>query len=660
MPPFSMLRAKRGPKSRPRTPPSPGSFYSPAVRSPAPWATHNQQQRTAPLVQTRSHTPAQASARAPPSAWGTRPSIETHALQLDLGPSFDAEEGTRPTHTRQASDAPIPPPKTDLPGPKSVRPTPAPSVSAPAVAIAVAETQRRVPTPIKIPRMHVHAPSVTIERTAAPSPSPPAPLTSNLPAAQTPTTASSILPSPDASASIISESAPELVTILRAERASAAVYGIGFGLTLRAPPPLELARQDSATLPREGPYSSRLSVVNPFGTTSGAGPSGLSPIPASCAGSSAGPSSEGGPSPVPALTASASASPSASSKGKSPLLRRSMSTDEGLAKARPETIYARPGTETYTLYVPPEDMIGIVEADTQGQPLGRVQTKETEPSSPVRVRSKTLTERGPRQRSATVDVSPRAAAHTIPHASGSGSVSGSGVTHMGAGQVHHALSYSNLGSIRRARSPSAATTATQPSRPVTPPDSFPAELVGLVGKGIGAGMSTQAQIAGLAFQSGSLGLSFADPLLPANDSSPRVRTMRLQSAPTVSNPPPTTQAPAPPPPSKLSKFARSQFDGFSFLGTRGRSVSETSSAGWAPVQQRERGWTVGAPLSPIAGDGESSPGPPSGGSGVPVRPARPPSLTLKLDPPSSSPLASGSNVGDEQPRPALGRGNSGS
>ncbi|KAG8775203.1 hypothetical protein FRC12_001614 [Ceratobasidium sp. 428] len=139
--------------------------------------------------------------------------------------------------------------------------------------------------------------------------------------------------------------------------------------------------------------------------------------------------------------------------------------------------------------------------------------------------------------------------------------------------------------------------------------------------------------------------------------------MRLQSAPTVSNPPPppSTQAP-PPPPSKLSKFARSQFDGFSFLGTRGRSVSETSSAGWAPVQQRERGWTVGAPLSPIAGDGESSPGPgpPSGGSGVPVRPARPPSLTLKLDPPSSSPLASGSNVGDEQPRPALGRGNSGS
>lgn len=36
MPPFSMLRTKKIRKSRPQTPPSPSSFYSP-VRSPAPW-----------------------------------------------------------------------------------------------------------------------------------------------------------------------------------------------------------------------------------------------------------------------------------------------------------------------------------------------------------------------------------------------------------------------------------------------------------------------------------------------------------------------------------------------------------------------------------------------------------------------------------------------
>ncbi|KAG9084793.1 hypothetical protein FRC07_013551, partial [Ceratobasidium sp. 392] len=511
MPPFSMLRTKRGPKNRPRTPPSPGSFYSPVVRSPAPWATQ-QQQRAVPLAQTRSHTPAQV--RAPPSAWGTRPSIESHALQLDLGPKFEGDVEEK-RHTRHPSDAPIPPPKTELAGPKPVRPAPASSVSAPTVL-----PERRVPTPIKIPRMHVHAPSVTIERTSTLEPSPV--LTSsqsNANTAQTPTTGSSAFPSPDAS--VISESAPELVTILRAERASAAVYGLGFGLTLRAPPPLELARQDSATLPREGPYSSRLSVVN-VPATNGAGPSGLSPIPASCPGST-GPSSDGGPSPVPALVASTSTSPS--SKGKSPILRRSMSTDEGLAKARPETIYARPGTETYTLYVPAEDMLEIVEAD-----------REKEASSPVRVRSKTLVERGPmRQRSAT-DVSPRTATHPVTNPQPSG-------------QVH-------MGSIRRARSPSAATTATQPSRPITPPDTFPAEFVG---KGLGAGMSTQAQIAGLAFQSGSLGLSFVDP--PQSES-PRVRTMRLQSAPNAScsgSGPSSSQA-APPPPSKLSKFARSQFD----------------------------------------------------------------------------------------------------
>ncbi|KAG8770771.1 hypothetical protein FRC12_004065 [Ceratobasidium sp. 428] len=287
------------------------------------------------------------------------------------------------------------PPKTDLLGPKPVRPISAASVSALAVACAVTETQRRVPTPIKIPRMHVHAPSVAIEHTAAPSPSPLAPLTSNLPPAQTPTTGSLILPSPDTPASIISKSAPEPVAILRAERASAA---------------------DSAALPREGPYSSWLSVANPpFGSTSGAGPSGLLPIPASCAGSSAGPSSEGVPSPVPASAS-------------------------------------------------------VVEANTQGQPLERVQTQEAAPSSPLRVRSETLIGHGPRQRFATVNISPHVATRTIPHVSGLGvaSSSGSGVTHMGVGQVP-----SGARVLHRPRPRDAILPA------ITPPGLFPTELVGV-------------------------------------------------------------------------------------------------------------------------------------------------------------------------------------
>ncbi|QRW13514.1 Nascent polypeptide-associated complex subunit alpha, muscle-specific form [Ceratobasidium sp. AG-Ba] len=610
MPPFSMLRTKKGAKSsaRPRTPPSPGSFYSP-VRSPAPWLPQPHPSRSS-IVQTWSREP-QLSASVPsssttsstapakphpPSAWAfdARQARETPGLQLDLGPAFESEDVRQSMHSRRPSEPPTPPPKGPLAA-QVARPS-ASAVVLPAVA-AVAESQRRVPTPIKIPRMHVHAPSVTIERTPATqsqSSTPAARSQSPPPSSNpTPSTGSSVLPSPDASASIISESAPELVTILRAERASATVYGLGFGLTLRPTDAAQmtgLARQDSATLPREGPYT--MPGLSPMP------PNGLSPVPGS---SSTGPSDA--PSPP-------------SSKGKSPL-RRSMSTDEGLARA------------TYSQYVPAEDMAGIVEVPTS--PFPASPSRPDEPTSPMRVRSKTLTERRDRdqdqagsshmsrQRSATVDLAP----------------------HIGVVSGSHAAPGSSS-NIRRARSPSGATTLTHPSRPVTPPDSFPPELVGLVGmmgrKGSGAGMTTQAQVAGLALQTGTLGLSYLDP--PSPSDSPRVRTMRLQSAP---NPAPT---PAPAPASMLSKFARSQFEGFSF--SRGRSVSETSAAA-LPIQQRERGWTVGAPpLSPIAGEVEVSPP-----AGVPVRPARPPSLTLKLDEPAPV-------VTVEDPKPALRRGNSGS
>lgn len=114
MPPFSMLRTKKSRKLRPRTPPSPGSFYAPA-RSPAPWAA-------APLLnRVRSNSEASGSGasldpqgsrqqgsvgrRAPPSAWGftdvekslPKPpqrtgSKDSHApaLQLELGTPQDA------------------------------------------------------------------------------------------------------------------------------------------------------------------------------------------------------------------------------------------------------------------------------------------------------------------------------------------------------------------------------------------------------------------------------------------------------------------------------------------------------------------------------------------------------------------------------------------
>ncbi|KAG8744539.1 hypothetical protein FRC10_009991 [Ceratobasidium sp. 414] len=629
MPPFSMLRAKRA-KPRPRTPPSPGSFYSP-VRSPAPWAPRPAPPRSCA-----------ESARHPPSAWPEQhQGPRDQALQLDLGPAFEGEldqQPRRPSEPRGTGGEPS--------GARPVRPTPGPST--------VHEAPRHVPAPIKIPRMHVHAPSVTIERTPAgrsPSPLPnpalnPTLSNPNLNSTPTPTTGSS------ASESVLSDSAPEIVTILRAERASA----VGFGLTLR---PTDLgqlagfARQDSATLPREGPYT-RLSVLAP--AVSGDGLPAVPPVQPTAS------------VPIPTPAPSTSVSPASSSKplSNSPILRRSMSTDEGLAKARPGTIYARPGTETYTMF-----MDGIVEGDVPFPPSdeqekedGSAQDKgKGREHSPMRVRSKTLAECGPRQRSATVD------AGTSPRTSGVASGS-----HVGFGQVHmHTASGSNIHlfasssasssatahvsahagpnpnshgpNIRRARSPSGATTITHPSRPITPPDAFSSDLVG---KGLGTGMSTQAQVAGLALQSGNLGLSsYFDPPSPLpGTESPRVRTMRLQSAPNASNSGSSSTA-------KLSKFARSQLDSFNFLGTRGRSVSDTSAAA-LPIQQRERGWTVGAPpLSPIAGDGESTPSP-----GPPVRPARPPSLTLQLDPPVPSfvPVA----TTGEEPRAALGRGNSGS
>ncbi|KAF8607345.1 hypothetical protein BDV93DRAFT_520215 [Ceratobasidium sp. AG-I] len=816
MPPFSMLRTKKGRKSRPRTPPSPSSFYSPA-RSPAPWIagsssqqagpsqparTPVQPQATAPLSRTRSRDASgsrvpflarhrthsmvdptdghpgamrdsqgsssygqgsQGPSKLPPSAWSFVPEITAEkalprpprqsssdtvtatrndygpALQLDLGSSrtpdddlsswfqFESEThsvnmvdsgkgvfaGPEGVQSRRPSAAssflPHDSPRTrgaplgEVPGPKSSRPL---LPSMPSGSSDLVNTHRRVPTPIKIPRTHVHAPSVTIERTPAarsPSPSPSGSVATTNHSAQptlastsnsTPTTSSSAVsgqPSPDPS--MISESAPELVTVLRAERASAAMYGIGFGLTLRPSDSVEqyynagaFARQDSATLPREGPYMTRASVVN--GRLSPTpGPSGLSPVPGS---SSTGPSmsaglSEGSPLAAPPVNGAAALSPAPSSsvalapsapasstattadKGKSPVLRRSISTDEGLAKSsrsRPETIYA-PQSGIHRISEIPS---------TPRTPAPQESPSSASPMrSPTRHRAKTLASPGEERRSPSLASGRELTGREIYMSVGRESpLSGSrqrALTVDGNPRAHQA---STPGSgIRRSRSPSAATTTTtHPSRPVTPPDAHPLPLPVPVQRTLKTGnMSTQAQVADLAIQTGGLPV-LVEPDITAPAPSPTspvrlsylespqppVRTMRLQSAPQISSvspapgpalslPGPSIPAPvptatgssAPGPASLLSKFARSQmsFEGFSFLGGRSRSVSDTTVV--QPPMQRERGWTVASsPLSPIAADGEASPSASSGvspGMGIPVRPARRPSLTLTDDPP---------------------------
>lgn len=594
-------------------------------------------------------------------------------------------------------------------------------------------THRHVPTPIKIPRTHVHAPSVTIERTPAarsPSPSPSGSVATTNHSAQptlastsnsTPTTSSSaVSPQPSPDPSMLSDSAPEFVTVLRAERASAAMLGLGFGLTLRPSDSAEhhynasgFARQDSATLPREGPYMSRASVVN--GRLSPApGATGLSPIPGS---SSTGPSmsaglAEGSPlapsasgaaalSPAPPSSAVASAPVSSAGKGKSPALRRSISTDEGLAKSsRSGNTYARPET----IYAPQSGIHRISEIpSTPHTPGSELRPQESPVSasprrSPTRHRSKTLASPGEERRSPSLASGRELTGREMYVNLGRESpLTGSRQRALTVDANPRAHQPSGSG-IRRSRSPSGATTATtHPSRPITPPDAhpFPVQRVPKAGAG---NMSTQAQVADLAIQTGVLVESVQAPVIPAPAPSPTsptclaylespappsvqpVRTMRLQSAPQMSsmgvsaspvsvpapNLPPApvpvgSSAPGPGPATLLSKFARSQmsFENFSFLGSRSRSVSDTTVA--PPPMQRERGWTVGtSPLSPIAADGEASPSASSGASpSVPVRPARRPSLTLRDDPPI---VAVGSSVvvDAHDYRPRLAHSNSGS
>ncbi|CUA67223.1 Nascent polypeptide-associated complex subunit alpha, muscle-specific form [Rhizoctonia solani] len=255
MPPFSsMLRTKRGRKTRPRTPPSPESFYSPSIAvSPMPWARERANSDAGTI---RSNEPVLGRRVAPPSAWTDkslpRPphpprSASREGLQLDLG-----EGPSRPSHSRQPS------------GPSTSSPRKAPGMHAPSplgepsgsnsssslvppesgpVSVSGSKTSgeipRRVPSPIKIPRAHVHAPNVTIQR--SPSPSSTRPVSNCLSS----TSGSCSSPAPS--------EIPELMTVLRAERASASMLGFTLRVESARLSAFGSVRMDSATLPVEEP-----------------------------------------------------------------------------------------------------------------------------------------------------------------------------------------------------------------------------------------------------------------------------------------------------------------------------------------------------------------------------------------------------------------------
>ncbi|KAH7337592.1 hypothetical protein B0J17DRAFT_431966 [Rhizoctonia solani] len=251
MPPFSsMLRTKKGRKSRPRTPPSPGSFYSPSVaRSPAPWISERAS------IDASSNEPSghgSIGRRAPPpSAWADRAlprpprSTSKDGLQLDLGEDLAGpSQPQRPLSTSS--------PRTKTPGLHVPSPLGEPNSPVPASLelgpvsgskTLLADAQRKVPTPIKIPRAHVNAPSVTIQRSPSPCSSSARPA-SNCPSS----TSGSISASPAPS-----EGAPELMSVLRAERASASMLGLGFTLreSVNRLSAFGSVRMDSATLPVE-------------------------------------------------------------------------------------------------------------------------------------------------------------------------------------------------------------------------------------------------------------------------------------------------------------------------------------------------------------------------------------------------------------------------
>ncbi|CAE6497092.1 unnamed protein product [Rhizoctonia solani] len=569
MPPFSsMLRTKKGRKSRPRTPPSPGSFYSPAVeRSPAPWS---RERASSDASRNEPHT----LRKAPPSAWASntlpRPpprSSSREGLQLDLGE--DPSQSRRPsvsTSSPRKRPALHTAPESGSSSALSV-PEPGPVSGSKTL---LADAQRRVPTPIKIPRPHVNAPSVTIQR--SPSPTPSARPASNCPSS----TSGSISASPGPS----SESVPEVMSVLRAERASASMLGLGFTLreSTNRLSAFGSVRMDSATLPveEESKVEARNTLRRSTSTDEGLSTSIYPPPPVRR------PETERQPARPATVYAIHRISEVPSPLGAGSFL-------DPMATELPSFLpHTRPSSE----YVPPSSVF----------PPGSSFLPGCEPSSPLRQRSQTITTPGERVTGRELYKSAgrqRSASATSPS-------SKPGPTP----------------NIKRSRSPSGATATTHASRPATPPDahlpiptrsknltalnSASANSVASPGNtagsavsapgfsGVSSGSSLQLPSSSTLF---SLSQLSTGPSSGTSLDSPLSRTARLASAPNA-----TMMGGAAP---ILSKFTRQPlgFENFSFLGNRGRSGSAS---------------VTGSATSEVAE--------------VPTRPARPPSLSLRDDP----------------------------
>ncbi|KAF8752345.1 hypothetical protein RHS01_07920 [Rhizoctonia solani] len=643
MPPFSsMLRTKKGRKSRPRTPPSPGSFYSPSIaRSPAPWVPL-ERASTSSDVNEPVYSGSVGRRAPPPSAWAERTlvrppprSASKDNVVLDLN-----EDPYGPTHSRRPSAASTSSPRIQAPalhvpsrtlgessGPSSnlssnvngnanatAEPGPVSGLK-----LSLVDAHRRVPTPIKIPRAH-NAPSVTIQR--SPSPSPSARPVSNCPSSAH---SGSILASPAPS-----EGAPELMTVLRAERASASVLGLGFSLKGEVLVALgggggEEERDDVVVSPSSSVSSApRAGLRRSTSTEEGLGGSLYPPPPV-----------------------------------------RRPNTDISIGSGRPATVYAmdRISEVPSPSFLDPTNALSPG-AGGSGRPTSTYSRSHSPSSSFPPTGSFFIDEdeeptSPPRQRQRSVSVS----------ASNANSNSNSAMA------------------IRRARSPSGATAMTYASRPVTPPDAHPLPLPSLPGPGLagtapgvtipgrtknlqgpnmagnysvassGAG-STGTWSASLGFSSASGFGSYSFSPQPASSTSsqptpsssgatqpptslfgshtalssgttqptpstgsgssssldsPPPRTTRLGSAPNATTTNTNMVATTAFPPI-LSKFTRQPlgFENFSFLGGRGRSASEVTRGG--------------AEIAKSA-----------------TRPARPPSLCLRDDPPEPVRLAHSSS-----------------
>ncbi|CAE6429899.1 unnamed protein product [Rhizoctonia solani] len=535
MPPFSsMLRTKRGRKSRPRTPPSPGSFYSPSVaRSPAPWVGERASSEAGSEPSGYGSLGRRA---APPSAWTDRAlprpppprSTSKDGLQLDLGEDLAGPS----SHSRRPSAGSTSSPRTKTPGlhvpsplgepMRSTSPGPSSVEVSGSKSLLVDAAQRKVPTPIKIPRAHVNAPSVTIQR--SPSPSPSGRPASNCPSS----TSGSISTSPAPS-----EGAPELMTVLRAERASASMLGLGFTLreSVNRLSAFGSVRMDSATLPVE--MEDKPTLRRSTSTDEGLSTASLYPPP-------------------PARRPETEASP-----------------------ARPATVYAihrisevpsplgpDPGTSFLPATRPSSEY-----APSLFPPVGSSFLPGCEPSSPLRQRSHTLTAPGERTTGRelyTTAGRQRSASATSP-------------------------SPNPIPNIKRSRSPSGATATTYASRPATPPDAYPlpvptrtknltaihsasgASLVPLSGNTATGPASTSTGSSQFASSSSTTLFPPSSGTSPSLDSPPH-RSTRLASAPAMG----VTTTTLPPILSKLTRQPLG-FENFSFLGNRGRSGSSSAT-----------------------------------------------------------------------------------